>query len=65
VARKGDLNATWHINVGVDESLQKALMEAAAKNERRITQEVRYVLRTHYGLDPSPAEEQAGVSVSA
>jgi hypothetical protein len=66
MARKGDLKPTWHINVGVDESLQKVLLEAAARNERKITQEIRFALRSHYGLNRAPAEDmevQAGVGV--
>jgi hypothetical protein len=62
VAKKGDLKPVMHVNIGLDAPLTKALLNAAFRNERKITQEVRYILREHYGIHQPPAEEPAGVS---
>ena len=53
-----------HMNVGLDQALAQAVDSSAAENERTYNQEVRYVLRRHYGLDRTPAEA-SGDAVSA
>ena len=62
MARKGDLKTVLHMNVGLDQALAKAVNVSAEQNERTHNQEVRFRLRQAYGLDPKPAEDQAGVS---
>jgi hypothetical protein len=62
VARKEDLQATTHLNIGLDNEMGKRLKEAAIRNERRLTQEARYALRLYLGIDAAPAEDEAGVS---
>jgi hypothetical protein len=62
MARKGDMHPVKHLNLGLDAELAEALLASAAKNERRLTQECRFAVRLYLGLDPKPAEDQAGVS---
>jgi hypothetical protein len=62
VARKGDLKPFKHVNVVFDEALSMALEQSALKNERRVTEEVRYAVRRYLNIDPTPSEEPAGVS---
>ena len=62
MARKGDLKSVRHLNIGIDQALAQAVDVSAEQNERTYNQEVRYRLRQAYGLDPTPAEDQAGVS---
>jgi hypothetical protein len=62
VAKKGELKAVMHLNIGLDDALSKALEASAARNERRLNEEVRFVLRQHYNVHRMPAEESAGVS---
>jgi hypothetical protein len=61
MARKGDLMATTHLNVGLDAELDRRLRESALKYERTLTQEARYALRKHLGMDATPVEDSAGV----
>lgn len=63
MAKKGDLKAVMHLNIGLDESLSKALERSAAKNERRLTEEARYHIRQGLSVEGKLAEDQAGVSV--
>jgi hypothetical protein len=62
VARKGDLKPVLKMNLGLDEPLAAKVKEAAERNERGWNQEVRYALKQFYGIDPVPAEAEAGVS---
>jgi hypothetical protein len=62
MARKGDLKGFKHVNVLFDEPLSIALEQSAARNERRLTEEVRYAVRQYLKIDQSPAEDTAGVS---
>jgi hypothetical protein len=62
VAKKGELKATMHLNIGLDDMLGKALEASASRNERRLNEEVRYALRMYLGIHRTPAEESAGVS---
>ena len=62
MARKGDLRPFKHVNVVFDEALSMALEQSALKNERRVTEEVRYAVRQYLKIDAAPAEDQAGVS---
>jgi hypothetical protein len=63
VARKGDLRPVRHLNIGLDQAMSEALLKSAEANERRLTQEVRIAIRRYLGIDPTPAEEKAGVPV--
>jgi hypothetical protein len=63
VARKGDLKTVVHMNVGLDRALAQAVDTSAEQNERTYNQEVRFRLRQAYGLDQTPAEATADVSV--
>jgi hypothetical protein len=57
VARKGDLQSFKHYNVAMDKPLALALEQSARRNERRLTEEIRYAVRKHLGLDAMPAYE--------
>lgn len=61
MARKGDLKATTHLNVGLDDELDRRLRESALKFERTLTQEARYALKKHLGMDATPVEDNASV----
>ena len=61
MARKGDLKATIHLNLGLDDNLSQRLRESALKYERTLTQEARYALRKHLGMEATPVEDSAGV----
>src|SRR5262245_55874817 len=62
VAKKGDLQATTHLNIGLDNELGKRLKEAARQSERTLTQEARFALKKHLGMDAAPGGERSGVS---
>jgi predicted transcriptional regulator len=62
MAKKGDLQAQTHLNIGLDNEMGKRLKESATKFERTLTQEARYALRKYLGMDATPAEDSAGVS---
>ena len=62
VARKGDLRPFKHVNVVFDEALSMALEQSALRNERKVTEEVRYAVRLYLKVEAVPAEDQAGVS---
>ena len=63
MARKGDLKPFKHVNVVFDEALSMALEQSALKNERRVTEEVRYAVRLYLKVDTAVVEDTAGVSV--
>jgi len=63
MARKGDLKAVKHLNIGLDRALSAALEARAAENERKLTEEVRYAIRQYLKSTPAPVEEAGGVSV--
>jgi hypothetical protein len=62
VAKKGDQETFYKMNVGLDAQLYHAVNASAGINERTYTQEVRFALRKFYGIDPTPAEDTADVS---
>ena len=62
MARKGDLKPVRHLNIGLDQSMSEALLASAERNERRVTEEVRYAVRQYLKVDAAPAEDTAGVS---
>jgi hypothetical protein len=61
MARKGDLKPFKHVNVVFDEAVSIALEQSALRNERRVTEEVRYAVRQYLKIDAAPAEDTAGV----
>ena len=61
MAKKGDLKATIHLNLGLDDNLSQRLRESALKYERTLTQEARYALKKHLGMDATPVEDNASV----
>jgi hypothetical protein len=63
LARKGDLRPFRHVNLGLDEEMAQALMDSARRNERRLTEEVRYAVRRYLGIDDRAPREDAGVAV--
>jgi hypothetical protein len=63
VARKGDLKVVLKMNVALEQDLAKEVDTHAVRNERNLSQEVRFALRKYYGLDRTPAEASADVSV--
>jgi hypothetical protein len=61
VARKGDLKPYKTVNVVLDEAMRLALEESARRNERRLTEEVRYAVRKHLQTEaPVAAMVEAG-----
>ena len=63
MARKGDLRPFKHVNMVFDEALSMALEQSALKNERRVTEEVRYTVRQYLKIEAAPVGDEAGVAV--
>jgi hypothetical protein len=65
VARKGDLQAVRHLNLGMDAALADALLASAVRNERRLAEECRFAVRLYLGLVDQPRTAHAEVSTDA
>ena len=61
MAKKGELMAVTHLNIGLDNEMGRRLKESATKWERTLTQEARFALRKYLKLDV-PADDTLDVS---
>ena len=62
MARKGNLKRFKNYNVAMNETMVLALEQSAERNERRVTEELRFAVRQYLKIDQAPAEDMAGVS---
>jgi hypothetical protein len=62
VAKKGDLHGIRHVNIVLDQVTTDALEQVAARDERRLTEQVRFYIRKGLKADLTPVGDEAGVA---